>query len=73
MGHTQGSGFDPQHLINGVWWHRIITQAFGRQKPEDREFKIILGYRGSLKPVWDTETLSQKKKDENPLSLLVEY
>jgi hypothetical protein len=27
-----------------VWWHTLVIPAFGRQRKEDQEFKVILDH-----------------------------
>lgn len=35
-----------------MWWWAPVIIAFGRWRQEDQEFKIILGYLESWRPVW---------------------
>lgn len=42
-----------QHHTIQVWWSMSIIPAFGKYTKNDQEFKVILDYTMSLKPVWD--------------------
>lgn len=42
-----------QHHTIQVWWYMSIIPAFGKYMKNDQEFKVILDYTLSLKPVWD--------------------
>jgi hypothetical protein len=35
--------------MNWVWYCTSMIPAFGRGKPEDQKFKVICGYRASLR------------------------
>lgn len=35
-----------------------VISEFRRQRQEDQEFKVMLGYIGSMKPVWATDVVS---------------
>lgn len=48
---TNLAGFDPHDHINCVWMRAFAVPALGSQKEEDQKFKIILGYKTSLRPV----------------------
>lgn len=37
-------------ISSRVWWDVPVVTTLGRQKPEDLEFKVVLGYRARLRP-----------------------
>jgi hypothetical protein len=41
-------------LTGLVWWHIPIIPALGKQRQEDYEFKTLLGYLVSSRPVCAT-------------------
>jgi hypothetical protein len=40
-----------------------VISALGRERQEDFQVKVILGYRRSLRLVWATQNLFQETKD----------
>lgn len=47
-----------QHYTNKVWWHSALLLCNSRiwevEERKDQEFKVILSYRVSSRPVWVT-------------------
>lgn len=53
---------DPQHYLNWAWWCTPVIPAPWRQRQEDTEFYVILGYTVSSRLAPVTEPLSQESK-----------
>jgi hypothetical protein len=53
--HLKGSGFQPQHHINWVWFPMLVIQALGHWKPKDPKFKVTHGYIGHSRKARGTQ------------------
>lgn len=42
--HARGPGFHPQQHIHERWWLPIYIPTLRRERQDDREFQVILGY-----------------------------